>query len=84
MGHYGWPGHMMSWFGGGGGIMMFFWIIIIAIIVYFIINQNNNQKTNRYSYPEKNEESPIKIAERRYARGEIDKEELEEIKRNLK
>jgi uncharacterized membrane protein len=59
-----------------------FWAVLIASVVFggviwiffqwfkFYINKNNRP--------------PLDIARARYARGEITKDELEEIKRNLK
>lgn len=68
---------MFGWhdMGLGMGIsMMIFWILIIVVIVWLIQNQRND-KTSA--------ESALDIAKKRYAKGEISKEELDEIKRNL-
>ena len=65
-----------------------FWMIIFYVLVFiaiialiyaayqwlkFFYNLFNNQESNR----------PLNIVRERYARGEITKEELEEIKRNI-
>jgi putative membrane protein len=77
----------MSIFLFGGGIMMFFggwmmivWIVVIALIVWGVIVmiKNNSSVSNTYQ-----KRSPLEIANKRYARGEINKEEYEEIKKNL-
>jgi len=74
-----WDGWMMHNYGIWGGIMMFvFWIAIIVGVVFlikWIISQN---QTN-----ERKDENPLDILKRRYAKGEITKEEFEEVKRDL-
>lgn len=68
----------MGW-GWGGGFMMFFWIILIAVVAYMFIrsaNRNGNPPSSPY-------ESAIDILKKRYARGEISKEEFEERKKDL-
>lgn len=76
----GWE-HMMGWSYGG----MFMWLLFIAIVVlgiYFIARGNKPTKTGGYSgiAPE---ESALEILKRRYAQGEIDREEFEKIKKDL-
>ncbi len=55
--------------------MMLFWIAIIGLIIWGIFTIKIPHKMDR--------ESPLDIAKRRYANGEISKQELEEIKRHL-
>jgi len=63
-----------------GGWMIIVWIVIIGLIVWGVIvlvkhgssGLNTSQKRD-----------PLEIAGERYARGEISKEEYEEIKKNL-
>ena len=74
----GW-GHMMHYGFGFGG--MFMWIvplIVIGLLVYFIVQA---QKT-KGSPPTQNE-SHLDILKRRYAKGEITKEEYERMKNDL-
>lgn len=73
-------GHMMGW--GGGIFMMFFWVLIIIGIIYLFSNRNTNHRDNSFSY--RRESQAEEIAKERYARGEITKEELEEILRDLR
>ena len=71
-----WYPDMMGW--GGGIGMIIFWIVIIIIIalsVKFIVTQSS-ERTER-------KESPIEVIKRRYASGEIDKEEYEQKKKDL-
>ncbi|MEX2463389.1 MAG: SHOCT domain-containing protein [Balneolaceae bacterium] len=64
-------------FFGGGWMMFFWWLLIIALVVIIVrafINLNNANATS---------ETPMDILKRRYANGEIDKEEFEERKKDL-
>jgi len=67
---------MMGGFGMGfGGIL---WIAIIALIVFLVwqyLRQDKNLGNSKHS--------PLEILKQRYAKGEIDKEEYEEKKRDL-
>jgi len=70
---------MWEWHGfSGGGFMWVFWILIIAAVV-MVIKASSNTKNNEKSHPE----SPLDILKRRYASGEIDKEEFHKRKRDL-
>ena len=60
-----------------GGWMMVFWmILLIALIVLVVKALMNSGKDNTG-------DTPMEILKKRYARGEIDKEEFEERKREL-
>ncbi len=69
--------------GGGMGIWMFFgtvfWILLIVGIVLLVVwvVQRASGGSDR------SEESALEILKKRYARGEISKEEFEEKKRSL-
>ncbi|GBD87985.1 hypothetical protein BMS3Abin03_01919 [bacterium BMS3Abin03] len=59
----------------------FFWIIIIAAIAWAVIQINNKA---RHEPPgNKSGESPMDILQKRYAKGEITKEEFEKMKKDL-
>lgn len=69
----------MNGFYMGAG-MWIFWIVVIVFIVFVIkimMNENSSQ-TNQ------SEESPMEILEKRYARGEINQDEFESMKKELK
>lgn len=74
-----WPS--MANYGFGGFIMWFILIVLAALVIYLIIK---TQKLNRQriggSY---GQEPPLEIAKRRYARGEVTREEYEQIKKDL-
>lgn len=87
--HYGYGN--MGFF-GGGIYMILFWVVIIVGIIYLISRSNislHNNKRNhapRSNYQSRSEDdkSPIEIAKQRYAKGEIDKEELNKILNELR
>lgn len=58
--------------------MMFFWLIAVIAIVYLFINNMDNKE----GYKDRGK-SAEEIAGERYARGEISREEYEEILQNL-
>lgn len=70
----------MHWFsdypmshGIGGVFMIFFWGLIIFIVVYLIKQGGRREK-----------ETAEDILKKRYARGEIQKEEFDRMKKELK
>jgi len=69
-------GHMM---GNGGGVLMWFLILIaVAAIVYFLVQSTKSRDRERSSG-----ETALDILKKRYARGEISKEEFDEKKVHL-
>ena len=79
---------MMPWgmFGGGAGgfgmvFMLLFWVLLIAgvvLVVKWLVEQGRPGGA-----PALGAESALEILKKRYARGEIDKEEFEAKKRDL-
>ncbi|MFW6266118.1 MAG: SHOCT domain-containing protein [Halanaerobiales bacterium] len=78
--------------GWGGGIMMaLLWVVIVLGIVYIVKSAVNDKNFPQRKNIERdnsdikeNNSSAIEIARRRYAHGEIDKEEFNQIIRDLK
>ncbi len=72
---------MMEFYGVGPGFMllwMLLWLLLIIGIVLFIVwLVNSSRNTGNKDL------TPIEIARRRYARGEITREEFEGIKKDL-
>ena len=58
-------------------------ILIIAVVVWFIWRQSQSGSGKPVNWGGSPGETPLDIAKRRYARGEITKEEFEELKRDL-
>ena len=72
-GYEGW-GNMMGWF-GGGIMMILFWVAVIYFVVWLV----RNNKTNETDSGKK----ALDILKERYAKGEIDKKEFEDKKKDL-
>jgi len=72
----GW-GHMM-YYGYGGGVMWILLLVLIGILLYFVIQTAKTKGGVGVS-----EETPLDILKKRYAKGEITKEEFDRIKREL-
>jgi len=67
-----------GWAATGWIFMILFWTAIILLIVWLY-----KQITGAESEPSVTGETPLEILKRRYAKGEIDKEEFEEKKKDL-
>jgi len=66
------------WF--GGGYMWLFWIFLIVVIVLAMKFVSGNSAGSSGS---RDDESPMSILKKRYARGEIDEEEYNRRAREL-
>lgn len=69
--HDGFMGGM--WFG------WIFWIAIFGLVIYLIVRLTNQ----RGSKSDNSNESPLDTLKKRYARGEITKEEFDSMKKDL-
>lgn len=77
----------MDWFGFGFGwiFMIFWWVLIIAGVVALIkwlANQSRDARNHEKSVLPTGM-SALDILKKRYAKGEIDKEEFEERRKDL-
>ncbi|HEQ78516.1 MAG TPA: SHOCT domain-containing protein [Euryarchaeota archaeon] len=61
-----------SW-GFGMGLGLIFWVIVILAIYYFLSESENGG----------HEETAMEILKKRFARGEINKEEYEDMEKKL-
>jgi putative membrane protein len=68
-----WGNHWMF-----GGFMWLFWIAVL-VALFFFIKWLIQQKPGS----QKPEENALEVLKKRYAKGEIDKEEFEQKKRDL-
>jgi len=62
--------------GLGSLFMIVFWVIIIALVTWLIVRF---VRSGQYT----TSQSPLDIAKTRYAKGEITREEFEQIKKDL-
>lgn len=70
-------GHMMG-YGYGGGFMWVILVVLVSVVIYFLL-QASKSKGSAGSTTE----TPLDILKKRYAKGEIDKEEFEQKKKDL-
>jgi putative membrane protein len=75
--------HFMDhgWWGGGMVLWGVFWIAVTVALVW--IAKAALDRSRVREGPEPRPESPLEILQRRYARGEIDRAEFEEKRRDL-
>ena len=70
---------MMGYGAYGGMLMWLILIIFVVVIVYFVFERSKKSgNQDRLSG-----ESPTEVLKKRYAKGEITKEEFETIKRDI-
>lgn len=83
MGYYGgWGGFGMGWI-----FMLIFWGIVIWVIIFLIKGSHGKGHMCGHDHEHEGHEkenTPLEILKERYAKGEIDKKEFEEIKKDLK
>ena len=62
----------------GGGMYMWVLLIVVIVGVFYVLTGRPDQKR-----PSKPGETPLDIVETRYAKGEITKEDYEQMKHDL-
>lgn len=70
--HDGGMGWWMLW---GGLMMIVFWGAVIGLVVWGVSRVTGDRERDR--------ESPLDIARSRYARGEITRDEFDQLRRDL-
>jgi uncharacterized membrane protein len=75
--HMGGYGHMMN-FSGGGLLMWILFLVLVGVLVYFLVKAPYTRSPRPLSH-----ETPLDILKRRYAQGEITKQQFDEMKRDL-
>jgi putative membrane protein len=71
--------HMIG--GGMGIVMIIFWIFVIGAFILLISGAINGIRASQKNNDEM--QKPLEILKQRYARGEIDKAEYEDKRKNL-
>ena len=70
--------HMNYGCGFGGMFMWIFFVIITALVAYFVIQTIRTKTTGQMP-----QETPLDILKRRYAKGEITKEDYDKMKKDI-
>ncbi len=85
--HYGWMHDMMGW---GGWMIPWGWILIVILVVILIYalagrgGQRPSEPSRGSHVGEKEDlETPLDILKKRYARGEISREDFEQMKKDV-
>jgi len=69
--------HMMG-YGYGGGFMWLIVLILVGVVIYFLLQVSKSKGSDGSII-----ETPLDILKKRYAKGEIDKEEFDRKKKDL-
>lgn len=78
--HDGWMG-MGGWMFPGFGLII---VILVVVLFVWLINGTRQGGASVEPRPPRDiSEDPLEIVKRRYARGEITREEFEQLKRDL-
>jgi putative membrane protein len=76
-----WGGEFGMGFGFGGFFMILFWVLLILLIVYLVkilAGTPSSGKHEQVSFTGNREGSAEEVLKKRFARGEISKEEFED------
>ena len=71
-----WGGWGWGWMGFGFILMIIFWAAVITLIVWGVRHYSHAHQSS-------NNDSAMDIARQRYAKGEITKEQFEQLKKDL-
>ena len=77
-----WGYHYMNGFWGGDLMMSLFWWILIICIIVSLLSKKSCKSCKNPSGEDK-KEAPVDILKRRYASGEIKREEFLQMKKDL-
>jgi putative membrane protein len=80
-------GHGFAHWGTGGwiwmGLMMLAGLVVIVAVIYLLFKGFSSSETRGAFSSAGYKETPLEIARRRYAAGEINQEEFERIRKDL-
>ena len=80
--NYGYPMMGYGAYGGWGLLMSIFWWALIIVAVVALVKWLGGCRLGK-CWHSGQEKSPLEILRERYAKGEIDKKEFEEMKKDL-
>lgn len=83
MGMMGFDGNWAWWMPFGWLMMVISWLAFLAVAVWVIAWVWHRAAPSGPAAPTPSSSSPLDIAKARYARGEITKEQFEQLKRDL-
>lgn len=78
MGQSNWGQDMIGGY-GWGFLMMLFWSLVVIAIVVVLIRGFTGEQNNQAG----KDDDSLTIAKKRYARGEITKQEFDQLKKDL-
>lgn len=70
----------MVW--GGTWFGWIFWLLILALIVWTVVDMRKSRRSDS-AQAVLQSESPLDILKKRYARGEITKEQFQQMKKDI-
>ena len=70
-----------DFFWGGMWFGWIFWVGIILLIVWAVTNGSSRRHPSNFNLPQ--QETPLDILKRRYAKGEITKEQFDQMKKDI-
>ncbi len=71
-----------NWWWGFMGMAWLFWLVVLGLIVWAVITVIKNSQQRSGNIP-RSSESAMEILKKRYAKGEISREEFERMKKDL-
>lgn len=77
--------HPYFWWGAGMWLFPILFLAIVVGVTYLVVRQGNigQPRERLHTGPAETSDSAIEIAKRRYAQGEINKEEFLQMKKDL-
>ena len=81
MGGYGYGGYgpgMMGWFGWGGMFMGLIFLVLLVLLIVIAVRAVNGN-----AFRLSGSETPLDILKKRYAKGEISKEDFDRMKKDI-
>ena len=77
------PFHWGFGFLGGGFLMILFWLLVIGLFVWLIVGISRRSSNMRHMHYGSYRTDALEVVRERYAKGEINKEQYEQLKKDL-